>query len=270
MLYGTAWKKDQTTDLVVKAVLAGFRGIDTACQPKHYQENLVGAALAALTKSHNIPRRSIFVQTKFTPLGGQDPRRIPYDPQADLQDQVRQSFARSLENLNTDYVDSLVLHSPLNTHESTMRVWRVFEDLHDSKKVRQLGISNIYNPVALTKLFTDARVKPAVVQNRFYGDTDWDKDIRVFCREKGIVYQSFWTLTANPEILGSRVVQAIAERDGKTVEQVLYRFVMELGIVPLNGTTNEKHMREDLEVLDWKLGKEDVKKIAALIGESVD
>ena len=76
LLYGTAWKKDQTEALVRQALEAGFRGIDTACQPKHYHEPGVGAAVAACIRSGLLARNQIFVQTKFTPLSGQDPNRI--------------------------------------------------------------------------------------------------------------------------------------------------------------------------------------------------
>ena len=86
-IYGTAWKKDATTQLVETAVKAGFKAIDTANQPKHYSEWLVGEALAALA-SEGISRDSLFLQTKFTPLDGHDDR-VPYDPQADLKTQVR-------------------------------------------------------------------------------------------------------------------------------------------------------------------------------------
>lgn len=74
LIYGTAWKKERTADLVIQAIKAGFCGIDTACQPKHYNESLVGEALVKLGK-HNISRDSLFLQTKFTPLSGQDPNQ---------------------------------------------------------------------------------------------------------------------------------------------------------------------------------------------------
>ena len=99
-IYGTAWKKEATTELVRMAVKAGFRAIDTANQPKHYSEVLVGEALEALA-GDGISRNELFLQTKFTPLNGQD-ERVPYDPQADLKTQVRQSFQSSLEHLKTD------------------------------------------------------------------------------------------------------------------------------------------------------------------------
>ncbi len=105
-IYGTAWKKDATADLVRTAVLAGFKAIDTANQAKHYSEPLLGEALETLA-TDGIGRESLFVQTKFTPLNGQD-HRLPYDPKADLATQVRQSFASSLQHLKTSYVDSFI------------------------------------------------------------------------------------------------------------------------------------------------------------------
>jgi diketogulonate reductase-like aldo/keto reductase len=109
IIYGTAWKKDATTRLVHEAVQIGFRAIDTANQPKHYQEALVGEALLALS-SEGISRDQLFLQTKFTPADGQD-RGIPYDPRADLASQVRQSFASSLRHLHVEYLDSYLLFS---------------------------------------------------------------------------------------------------------------------------------------------------------------
>lgn len=102
MIYGTAWKEQRTADLVERAVLAGFRGIDTACQPKHYQEELVGAAIAKVQKVHGIPRTDLFLQTKYTPEAGQDPKRIPYDPRASLPEQV------SAAQLNTSGCSSCI------------------------------------------------------------------------------------------------------------------------------------------------------------------
>ena len=107
-MYGTAWKKDSTAQLVKAAVSAGFRAIDTANQIIHYNEAQVGEALRALARK-GITRDQVFLQTKFTPVNGQD-HRTPYDASADLTTQVAQSFDSSLEHLQTDYIDSYVLH----------------------------------------------------------------------------------------------------------------------------------------------------------------
>jgi len=266
LIYGTAWKKNATTGLVIKAVLAGFRGIDTACQPKHYQEPLVGTAVASLHLDHGIQRENLFLQTKFTSVDGQDINDIPYDRNAPLPEQVRQSFATSLRNLQTTYIDSLVLHGPMPTHEETMVVWRIFEEFHGQGLVRQLGISNTYKLGQLQMLFDAAKIKPAVLQNRFHAETGYDVEIRAFCRKHGIWYQSFWTLSANPHLLKSHVMKELAAKRNCTVEQIMFRFVMDLGIVPLTGTKDETHMRQDLAVLDMApLATEEIGQIEQLM-----
>src|SRR5262245_6132130 len=107
-IYGTAWKKGATAGLVRTAIRAGFTAIDTANQPRHYNEPMVGEALEELA-AEGTSRSSLFIQTKFTPLDGHD-ERVPYDPEADLRTQVRQSFDSSLRHLKTDHVDSYLLH----------------------------------------------------------------------------------------------------------------------------------------------------------------
>ena len=94
-IYGTAWKEDATAELVKMAVSNGFSGIDTANQPRHYQEHLVGEALLKLS-GEGIEREDLFLQSKFTPADGHD-HRIPYNPSADLTTQVKQSFGSSLK-----------------------------------------------------------------------------------------------------------------------------------------------------------------------------
>jgi diketogulonate reductase-like aldo/keto reductase len=256
ILYGTAWKKQDTERLVRTAILQGYRGIDTACQPKHYHEPGVGAGVAASTdeaSNGKLAREDLYLQTKFTPLSGQDPARIPYDPQAPLAEQVRQSFAASLRNLRTDYLDCLVLHSPLPSARQNLEVWQAMESLVDARGVRQLGISNCYQLEQLQTLCDSARFKPAVVQNRFYADTGYDREIRAFCRQHGIIYQSFWTLTANPHLLAHRTVRDLAARLGRTPAQILFRYLAQNDIVPLTGPRSETHMRDDLAIFEFEL-----------------
>ena len=268
ILYGTAWKKDDTESLVRKAIQQGFRGIDTACQPKHYHEAGVGAAVSGLLEEQGLQggltRQDLYLQTKFTSLSGQDPTRIPYDPQAPLAEQVRQSFAVSLRNLRTDYLDCLVLHSPLPSVGQTLEVWRTLESLVDAGGVRQLGISNCYRIEQLEALYQSARFKPVVIQNRFYAETGYDREIRAFCRQHGILYQSFWTLTANPQVLAHRIVRELASKYRRTPAQILFRYLTQNGIVPLTGTRSETHMREDLSIFEFELAESEREAMDAL------
>lgn len=265
IFYGTAWKKERTRELVLQALRAGFRAIDTACQPKHYSEELVGAGVAdAIAQGVIASRADVHLQTKFTPIHGQDPARVPYDASASLEEQVRQSVAASLSNLRTSYVDCLVLHSPLPTHQETMTAWREMERHVASGEVRALGVSNCYDAAALSKLHAEADVKPSVLQNRFYAETRHDTDVRRFCRSHGIAYQSFWTLTGNKNLVQGRAVRAVAKAHECTPEQAWLAFVRGIGCVPLSGTTSAEHMRHDLELP--ALSDAEIARLAALIG----
>mmetsp|Transcript_2074 Transcript_2074/g.2947 ORF Transcript_2074/g.2947 Transcript_2074/m.2947 type:complete len:316 (+) Transcript_2074:4202-5149(+) len=270
--YGTAWKKERTADLVYQAVRAGFRHVDTACQPRHYNEAGVGDGWTKAAQELGLSRDDIWLQTKFTSLNGQDPNRIPYDKKAPLDERVRQSLEKSFENLKTDYIDSLVMHGMEQTWEDTLTVWRVFESFIDDGKVRQIGISNFYEPDAVQYLYENARIKPAVVQNRFYQDTKYDTEIRSFCREHEMEYQSFWTLGANRHFLNNAEVAEYAREKQLTPETLLYAFVMAIGITPLDGTTNPGHMAEDMALLRRVKGEEtifsseDLIKFAGILG----
>jgi diketogulonate reductase-like aldo/keto reductase len=252
IIYGTAWKKADTERLVRTAIQRGFRSIDTACQPKHYDEAGVGAGVAACL-SHKLTRADLYLQTKFTSLSGQDPMRIPYDPQASLREQVAQSFAASLRNLQTNYLDCLVLHSPLATTKQTLEVWRAMEALAAGGGVRHLGISNCYDLDELSALYDAARIEPSVVQNRFYADTRYDCEIRAFCRSQRITYQCFWTLTANPHLLAHATISDLASKYARTPAQILFRYLTQIDAVPLTGTRSEQHMREDLAIFEFEL-----------------
>lgn len=264
IIYGTAWKKMRTQELVRTAIQQGFRGIDTACQPRHYHEAGVGAAVAACL-NQALTRRELYLQTKFTPLPGHDPQRIPYDPVASPAQQVAQSFATSLRNLQTDYVDCLILHSALPDQDQMAEVWDAMEQVVHSGGARQLGISNCYDLASLQLLYQTATVKPAVVQNRFYTQTGYDREIREFCRQQSMSYQCFWTLTANPRLLAHGAVITLASKYARTPAQILFRYLTQNDIVPLTGTTSVAHMREDLAIFEFQLTAAELEAVSDLL-----
>ena len=258
-LYGTAWKEDDTRRCVEDALAAGFRGIDTANQRIHYHEAGVGEALKASYDRGTISRDELFLQTKFTPRAGQD-HRLPYDPNAPLADQVEQSFERSLAHLGTDAIDSYVLHGPTQRTQlgdADWEIWRAMEGLYRAGKTRYLGISNVHF-AQLEALCDGADVMPRFVQNRCFARRRWDADIRALCAERGIIYQGFSLLTANGEIARDARFADIAARAGKTPAQIVFAFALQLGMLPLTGTTDPAHMREDLEALGFELPETDV------------
>lgn len=264
IIYGTAWKKERTAQLVEQAIGLGFRGIDTACQPKHYFEPGVGEALSACFERGLLGRDDLYLQSKFTPLSGHDPLQIPYDPKAPLGEQVGQSFQVSLKNLGTSYLDGLILHSPLADRDQLLEVWQAMEGIFQSGGVKQLGISNCYDPDLFAFLYQSANIKPALLQNRFYADTSHDRQLRTFCRQQGVIYQSFWTLTANPQIVASPVISNLANRYQRTAPQIFFRYLTQIGIVPLTGTTSTEHMQQDLAIFEFALTQDDCSEIERL------
>lgn len=265
-LYGTAWKEDQTQGLTELALQQGFRGIDTANQRRHYLEAGVGQAIQSCIESGLLARDDLFVQTKFTFPHGQD-HRLPYDPGASATAQVEQSFASSLEHLGLATVDSYVLHGPTQRTGLAAvdwEAWRAMERIHDSGRARLLGISNV-GLDQLQQLCRDARIPPHFVQNRCFAVQGWDRDVRQFCAANGMVYQGFSLLTANVPAMGRPEITGIAERHSRTVSQIVFRFALEVGMIPLTGTTSADHMREDLDVFDFNLDPNEVERIENLL-----
>jgi len=266
-LYGTAWKEERTEALVRQALAAGFRGIDTANQRRHYHEAGVGAALAGAWEAGGPARDELFLQTKFTYAEGQD-HRLPYDPRADVPTQVRQSFTSSLEHLGVERLDGYVLHGP-RTHaglsDGDVEVWRAMEELHGEGGARLLGVSNV-TAGQLAALCDLAAVRPAFVQNRCFARAGWDREVRRVCAAEGVVYQGFSLLTANRAELASPEVRRIAAAHRRTVPQVIFRFAIHLGMVCLTGTTDPAHMREDLAAGDFELGDDEVEAIERISG----
>jgi diketogulonate reductase-like aldo/keto reductase len=262
-LYGTAWKEERTAELTLAALQAGFRGIDTANQRRHYFEAGVGEALKAAYSRGLVKREDLFLQTKFTYRGGQDDR-LPYDPQASLSQQVLQSIQSSLEHLGTEYLDSYVLHgpsTPLGWGEADAEVWTAMRKEQQAGRVRVLGVSN----VSLSNLKAMDEV-PAFVQNRCFARLGWDREVRAFCRERGIRYQGFSLLTANREVWSHPLVETIAGHLNATAAQVLFAFARQIGILPLTGTSNPEHMQKDLASLKIQLPVEAVQEIEFLAG----
>ncbi|KAK8086997.1 NADP-dependent oxidoreductase domain-containing protein [Apiospora phragmitis] len=269
LIYGTAWKKDATADLVYQALKCGFRGIDTAAQPRHYQERLVGDGVRRAVAEGIVTREELYLQTKFTSVHGQDPDDLPYDPAAPLQEQVKASVASSLRNLcipsaaslsqqtgddhtynnaalSSTYLDCVVLHSPLPTLEETVAVWQALE-AYVPDRIRHLGIANASPGIVEHLLLPPEEaqgtpewavgVRPSVAQNRFHRETGHD-----------LVKKS------------AVVSDLVARVPGVSRETAFYALVLGLrGTSVLDGTTSEEHMRADLEGIKqierWADGK---------------
>lgn len=267
IMYGTAWKEDRTQALVLEAIATGFRAFDTANQRKHYVEEEVGAAVRAAIASGTVTREDLFLQTKFTYQHGQD-YRLPYDPDCDLTAQVRQSITSSLEHLGVTRIDSYILHGPSRSSglgQADWQTWRAMEDAVDGGLVGLLGISNV-SVDQLDTLLGGVRIRPAFVQNRCLARASWDAEVRARCQTHDIIYQAFSLLSGNRQVLLQPRVTEIADRHNKSVPQVVYRFALQLGMLPLTGTTDGAHMRHNFDIFDFTLTRDETGTLLALGG----
>ena len=266
-LYGTAWKEERTPALTELAIRMGFRGIDTANQRRHYFEARVGRGLAAAYRAGLVTRDELFLQTKFTYRPGQD-HRLPYDPAAPFSVQVAQSLAGSLDHLGTDYVNSYVLHAPSSNNEWTdadTEVWEAMRKERDAGRTRLLGISNV--SLLHLREMAAARVElPTFVQNRCYARLGLDRAVRQFCRGHQIIYQGFSLLTANQEVLNHPLIASLAASANATPAQIVFSFARSVGMLPLTGTSNAEHMRQDLASRDLTFPPEAVRAIESSAG----
>src|SRR4051812_19408910 len=266
-IYGTAWKEDRTAQLVSLALRSGFRAFDTANQRKHYFEAALGDSLADAIADGAISRNELFLQTKFTYRDGQD-HRLPYDPAAPPAIQVAQSLASSLEHLHTDHVESFLLHGPSSHLEwsgTDSEAWQAMIKERDQGRTRLVGVSNV-SIHHLEQMEAAHKELPAFVQNRCYARFGWDREVRGFCRERGIVYQGFSLLTANVEVLRHPGVAQLAAKSGVTQAQVVFSLARAIGILPLTGTADPTHMQQDLASLQLTLPEDVVRIMESIAG----
>lgn len=131
------------------------------------------------------------------------------------------------------------------------------ESLHKDGKVKHLGISNV-SYEQLVELISFASVKPKFVQNRCFARLLWDKQIRNYCQAHGIIYQGFSLLTANQYELRHPKLENLSKKHEKSIEQIIFRFSQQIGMLPLTGTTNLDHMKEDLAIHQFRLTDDEI------------
>ncbi len=172
--------------------------------------------------------------------------------------QVAQSLASSLEHLGTYHVDSFVLHGPSSGDDwadADAEVWEAMRKERDGGRTRLLGVSNV-SLRHLEQMDGAHAELPAFVQNRCFADLGWDREVRSFCQERNITYQGFSLLTANQEVLQHPALISFAQRLNATPPQVVFSFARAVGILPLTGTSDPDHMKQDLASTSVKLPPE--------------
>lgn len=234
---------EQAEAVVGEAMAAGYRHVDTAV--RYGNELGVGRALAA----SGLPREQLFVTTKL-------------DGDYQGEDRAVDGLRRSLERLGLAQVDLLLIHWPLPQRDLYLDTWRSFERLQAEGLARSIGVSN-FKPAHLRRLMAETDVVPAVNQVQLHPYVG-RADHRAFHQQQGILTVAYSPLGKAGELLREPLLQEIGRRHGKTPAQVVLRWHLELGSLPIPKSADPARLRQNLDIFDFSLSADEVAGISAL------
>ncbi|MCC4342309.1 MFS transporter [Limosilactobacillus reuteri] len=241
------WKASlaETQQMVKEAVMNDYVLIDTAKQ--YGNEAAVGQGIQDGFKATGRERDSIFLTTK-----------IFNGDQGDY-DKLRQAVNEQLKKLQTNYVDLLLLHWPVN--DKYNESWRALEDIYADGQAKSIGVCN-FNVERMTDLLDHAKIKPAINQIEFNPLIHQPKIVK-FCRENDIQLEA-WSPLGNGRLLSNDVIKQIADEHQKSPAQVILRWEIQQDFVVLTKTTHPQRMQENAEIFDFTLSPDEMKQIDKL------
>lgn len=232
----------QCEESVISAINAGYRLIDTA--EAYGNEKFIGNAI----KKCGIERNELFITTKLN--------FNHFETEAAIE-----TLNRSFENLQTDYIDLVLLHWGFGNRYAA---WRVLENFYKQGKIRAIGVSN-FEPDMLIDLINFNKVKPAVnqIETHLYCQR---KSVHEWENKYGVAHQAYAPLGQGraKEMFEEKAVIAIAEKYEKTPAQVLLRYQIENGVIVIPKSVHENRIKENIDIFDFSLAKEEIDLLAAL------
>ncbi|MEG0295239.1 MAG: aldo/keto reductase [Clostridium sp.] len=250
--FGTFEVKDgeETLNSVVEALKVGYRHIDTAT--RYANEESIGLAI----KKSGIKREDIFVTSKV------------WNSDQGYENTIT-AFKKSLKDLDLDYLDLYLIHWPIPaTHkedweQSTYDTWRAMEKLYKEGKIKSIGVSN-FKPHHLKPLIEKATITPMINQIELHPSHN-QEDTVSFCKENNILVEA-WGPLSRGKIFTVEEMQEIANKYNKSIAQVTLRWHIQNGILPLPKSVTPSRIKENLEVFDFELSKEDMNRISNIKG----
>jgi 2,5-diketo-D-gluconate reductase A len=241
---GTSPMGDEETEVTVTAALrAGYRLVDTA--ENYGNERGVGRGIRA----SGVDRDEVFVTTKF------NERWHGFE-------EAQQAFANSAERLGLDRIDLLLIHWPVPRKDRYVAAWRGLVKLLEDAKVRAIGVSN-FKPAHIDRLLGETGVAPHV--NQVQLDPRIGRaDQRSYHAAHGIVTESWSPIGQGGGLLADPTIAGVARRHSKTPAQIVLRWHVQLGLIPIPKTSRPQRLAENIDVFDFELSSDEMDEITEL------
>lgn len=250
------------TETIGAAYEMGYRQFDTAW--KYHNEKAIAQAL----KDNGIKREDVFLTTKINAAAlcrgtyKYGKRSILNIPNGKT---IKQVIQESFDNLETDYVDLFLIHYP---YPNCGKMWKELEKFYRDGRIRAIGVSNFLQPhIEYLKQFSD--IVPAVNQFEI-SPLNIHRDLIDYCRDKGIAVQAmstfshFRSVEPRKEIVESPILKVISEHHGKSVVQVVLRWMLQQNIIMIPKTWEFSHLKENISIFDFELSKDEMNQIEAM------
>lgn len=240
------WKVNNTgaSQSVQWALKHGYKSIDTAKQ--YGNEAGVGEGLHKGLADNGLKREDIFLTTKI--FNGDQGYQSVLD-----------NFEGQLKRLQTDYVDLLLIHWPVNG--TYLETWRALETIYKEGKARAIGVSN-FNIARLSDILKICSIKPAVNQMEFHPLCQ-EEDIKNFCDDNNI-YLEAWSPLGGGAVLGDSRLKTIADKYNKSVAQVILRWDLQRDIITIPKSVHEARITQNADIYDFELNDDDIEEINGL------
>ena len=229
---------DEAEASVLSALQCGYRLIDTA--NAYVNEKAVGRAI----KRSGLRREEIFLETKLWPSFYEQPDAVE----------------KTLQRLDTDYIDLLLLHQPAGNY---MAGYRLMEKACQEGKVRAIGLSN-FTAEQIREILAACQVKPAVLQTEVHPYSQ-EKELKKFLQKEGMVVQAWYPLGhGDKALLQEPLFAELGEKYGKSSAQIILRWHIQDGNIVIPGSKNPAHIKDNFDLFDFSLNPEEMARISAM------